>query len=753
MAKRLSRIGGAYFASAVALAAMLATSSTSSAQTTPAPLTDADPAKSASEIVVTAQKRNERLGDVPIAISVVSPALLASTNSRNLSELNGVIPGAFFASSSGGGRTYVTLRGATGLALNTGDEPVAIYVDDVYQARGVTVGMSDFLDIGSVEIVRGPQGTLQGRNATAGAILIRSADPTDVVSGRVTASIADPLEFRGQAAVSGPLGEGLKGRLAIGYANERGWAYNTATRNHDGGGRSIQGRATLVYDGDSPFSLRLVADATKLDNNPALFRYGATTFSPLTTGPLVPAGTATPNTPLPAAQRDEIFNQNRISVSPGTNTTVKTYGTSLKMGYDFGGAELISVTGVRRTTAEGINDSDGLDTARQGYNHNDDRSTSYSEEIRLQSTGNKPFSWIIGGYYGYERQFYTDDIYNLRLTTAFDGYTRYTGVIRSRTYSAFADATYAITPQLSVIGGIRRTHDKKDINAKFIAYNLTANTQATTILTPNGVGKPAVNTWDDTSYRAKLVYRPTPGVMLYGGYSRGFRAGGYNPFANQGPYNPEINKSLEVGAKADLFDRKLNLSMAAFRNRYSNLQLRAGVPSGGAIVTNAADSTIKGLEVEAYARPTDHLRLTATAAFTDARFVSFPTARNTLDQPTDATGNRLPRTPKSQFYLAAENDFPVSDSLVVTAEANYRWRSKIFFYFTNQNDQPWQGPTAGELGARIALHPDDRAWNLALYGTNLTNTRSISSSGITFSYNEVGLNKPRVIGISGEVRF
>lgn len=743
-----ARTSGIAVASAMMIAANLAYAQE--------PVADDNPsASNAPEIVVTAQKRNERLGDVPIAISVVSPALLTSTNSRNLSELNGVIPGALFASSSGGGRTYVTLRGATGLALNTGDEPVAIYVDEIYQSRGVTVGMSDFLDIGSIEIVRGPQGTLQGRNATAGAILIRSAEPTDVVSGKFTASIADPLEFRAQGAVSGPIGSsGLKARLAVGYANERGWAYNTALKNHDGGGRSVQGRATLAYDNDSPFSFKIVATGTRFKNNPALFRYGATNFSALPTGPLVPAGTATPNTPLPQAQYDEIFKRNRISVSPGTDTTVTARGVSGRMAYDLGGAEIISVTGYNTTRAEGTNDSDGLSTQpRNGFNHNDDRSRSFSEELRLQSNGSGPFSWIIGGYYGYERQHYTDDIYNLMFTTPTNGFTRFDGVIRSRTYSAFADATFAITPQLSVIGGIRRTHDKKDIDARIIAFNLTANTQTTTILTPNGAGQPSVNTWDDTSYRGKVVFRPTEGVMLYGGYSKGFRAGGYNPFANQAPYNPEINKSFEVGAKADLFNRRLNLSLAAFRNRYSNLQLRAGVPTGGAIITNAADSTIKGLEIEVYARPTPTLSLTATAAFTDAKFVSFPTARDTLDRPTDATGNRLPRTPKSQFYIAAENDFPIGGDLVLTAEANYRWRSKIFFYFTNQTDIPWQGPAAGEVGARIALHPENRAWTIALYGTNLNNDRSIGSSGITFSYNEVGLNKPRVIGLSGEVRF
>src|ERR1700688_2447309 len=144
------------------------------------------------EIVVTAQKRSERLVDVPISISVVSPDTLASTNSKNLNELSGAVPGIQFNGNGGGGRTYLSLRGTTGSALNTGDEPVAIYLDDVYLARGVTINGQDLLDVDSIEVVRGPQGTLQGRNATAGAILMHSADPTAAPQPYVPATAHDP---------------------------------------------------------------------------------------------------------------------------------------------------------------------------------------------------------------------------------------------------------------------------------------------------------------------------------------------------------------------------------------------------------------------------------------------------------------------------------------------------------------------------------------------------------------------------------
>lgn len=698
------------------------------------------------EIVVTAQKRNERLQDVPISITVVSPELLESTNARNFAELQGVVPGVFFHGNSGGGRTFITLRGATGLALNTGDEPVAIYMDDIYVARGVTVGMSDLLDMGGIEIVRGPQGTLQGRNATAGAILIRSADPTDELSGFVNVSLADPLEFRAQGAISGALGEGLSARVAAGYVNDRGWAYNPVIDDHIGGAESFQSRAVVRYEAGD-FNARIVGDYSWTNNQPAIFRYANTNFSPLPTGALVPAGTATPNAPLTAADRKAIFEDNIIALAPGTDTTVRGGGISAKMEYGFGGVDLISVTGWRRSIAGGINDSDGLATARMGYNENYTNSSQISQELRLQSSGSRRFSWILGLYFFDENIYYNDDIYNLRFSLPTNGVTKYRGNLFTTSYAAFADATFKLTEQFHIIGGIRYTHDDKKLDAVIQPTNLDTNVTTTTIYSP-----PA-ETWTDTSYRAKLVYQPSRDLMFFAGYGRGFRAGGYNPFAVQPSYQPEINKSWEVGAKGSTADRALSFSFAAFLSDYSNLQLRAGVPTGGAIITNAAEARIKGVELELVGRPGPMTRLTGNLAYTDASFTSFPTARDTLDRPVDATGNKLPRTPEWQFFVQAEQDFAISGDLLLTAEANYRWRDKIYFFFTDQNVQPWQDPANGELGARLTVKPDDERWSLSLFATNLTNARIINTAAVTFSYPQVGLNKPRVVGASAAFKF
>jgi iron complex outermembrane receptor protein len=697
------------------------------------------------EIVVTAQKRSERLVDVPISISVVTPETLSSTNSKNLNELSGAIPGIQFNGNGGGGRTYISLRGTTGSALNTGDEPVAIYMDDVYLARGVTIGAEDLLDVGAIEIVRGPQGTLQGRNATAGAILMRSADPTPKPEGYITATAQNDSQFRTQGAISGPLGNGFEGRLAAGYVSSRGWGNNLFDNTYVGGDWSAQIRGILKYSGDSPLTARIVVDYASVTNQPALFRNAATNFSPLPTGPLVV--TPTPTVPLPPAQRTAIYDDNNYSLDPNTRTTVNSDGLSAKLAYAFPSMDLMSITGYRRTSAFGTNNSAGLATPpRLGYNHNDDSSSEVSQEIRLQSPAKQRLSWIVGLYYFHEDQDYSDDIFNLRFSTPTSTGSLYHGNQTTTSYAAFGDSTLSVTDNLQLIGGVRYTRDTKHLNGGIAVTNFDTN------LVTNTPYLPPTSTWSDTTYRAKLVYHPMRDLMFFAGYGTGFRAGGYNDFAVQAPFAPEKNDSYEAGVKGDFLERKLSFSLTGYHNKYTNLQLRAGVPSGGAIITNAADSNINGFEMEMTASPFANARFAANTSYTDAKFASFPHAVDVFNNFVDASGNVLPNAPKWQFFLSAAQDFPLKNGWMLTADANYRWRDTIYFYFTNQDAATERDGPGGSFNARLSLKPND-TWTFAAFGTNLTNARIVTTDVITFSYPEVGLNQPRSYGAMVEAHF
>jgi iron complex outermembrane receptor protein len=700
------------------------------------------------EVVVTAQKRKERLLDVPISITVVSKQLMNNTNAKNLTELSGAVPGVQFNGNGGGGRTYLSLRGTTGSALNTGDEPVAIYLDDVYLARGVAIGATDLVDLGSIEVDRGPQGTLQGRNSTAGAILITSADPTPTPQGYIDAQVQDPLEARVQGAISGPLGDGWEGRLATGFVDSQGWGKNTFDNSRVGIDKSGQIRGVLTYHSASPLSARIAVDYSSISNVAALFRGAETTFSPLATGPLVTA--ATPTVPLTAAEHDAIYNHNDYSLNPNTHTTVNTDGVAAKLQYAFTGMDLISVTGARQLHTFGQNNSGGLGAGtgtRIGYNNNDDRSNEFTQEVRLQSAGKTRFSWILGAYYFYEDQDYADTIYNKKFSTPTSTASRYAGNQKTNSYAAFADGTFNITDQLQLIGGVRGTEDKKLLDGGIHVTNLG------TLVVTNTPYLPPESTWSATTYRVKLVYHPVTNLMLFVGYGTGFRAGGYNDFAVQPAFAPETNKSLEGGVKGDVFDRKLSFSLTAYRNLYDNLQLRAGVPSGGAIITNAANSEIKGFEFEMNARPLDHTRLSFNTSYTDAKFISFPKAVDLFNNFVNASGNTLPNAPKLQFFVSVDQDWELSNGWMLTADANYRWRDKIYYYFTNQTDATMSDKPGGSLNARLSLKSPDDLWTFAAFGSNLTNARIVTTDVITFSYPELGLNAPLSFGVSVERRF
>ncbi len=736
--------GRALFASC-SLAALLACGLSATPAAAAATSDSSAAAATVEEVVVTAQKRQERLQDVPISISVITPQVMATTNAKNLTELSGAVPGVQFNGNGGGGRTYLSMRGTTGSALNTGDEPVAIYMDDVYLARGVAIGAQDLLDIGAIEVVRGPQGTLQGRNATAGAILLRSADPTNTFEGYVDAEAKNTAEYRVQAAVSGPLGNGFAGRLAAGGVDARGWAKNDFDGSHIAGGQSGQVRGVLAYAGDGPLTARISADFAVVSNQPALFRNAATTLSALATGPAVPV--ATPNVPLNPQQKSAIYDDNHYSLDPGTHTTLDAGGGSAKLTYALGWADLISVSGYRKTHVFGQNNSSGLSTPpRMGYNNNDDRSEELSEELRLQSHGDTRLSWILGLYYFNEDQNYGDTIYNLKFSTPTSTASFYHGNQKTDSYAAFADATLKVTDQVQLIAGVRYSDDKKRLNSGIRVTNTVTGVVTNTPY----VGEAS---WDDTTYRVKAVYHPTSDLMLFVGYGTGFRAGGYNDFAVQPPFAPETNESLEAGAKGEFLEHRLSLSFTAYRNEYKNLQLRAGVPTGGAIITNAGDSEIKGFEFELNARPFEHTRISANTSYTDAVFKRFPRAVDIFNNFVDATGNKLPNAPKWQAFVSVGQEFPLKNGWTATAEANYRWRDTIFFYFTNQTATPWYDGPGGTLGARVALHSPDDKWTLAAFGTNLANARIVQTDVVTFSYPEVSLNEPRVFGVSVNRKF
>lgn len=717
------------------------------AQTAPQPANNPpaamDQATTVDEIIVTAQKRDERLQDVPISITAVNGETLVRSGAKNMTELQGVVPGLYVSTNSGYGGAPISIRGTAGTNSTLLDDPVAVYVNGVYQSSG-TFGGSALFDIGSIQVVRGPQGTLQGRNATAGALLIESANPGSSLGGYLRTAYADPSEVRAEGAIGGPVSDTLGARLAVSYYDEEGWGENTFDGRPIGGGRGLSARSTLRWQPTADFDARLVVSHLYAYAKPALARYAATAFNPSPTGPLVLPGTATPTTPLTSAQLRALEDDNYALNRPTFNRT-STDSLALNLNWNLGSVDLVSVTGYDRIDAQGASDSDGLPrTDREGFNTGALPAEDFSQELRVQSDGVEPFSWILGAYYSLADQDMDFLIHNLQLTVADRRTTRFVAHQETRSYAGFADATFRITPEIAIIGGARYTRETKDFSFDRTIYNF--DTGAT--IAPLFQYRPDQAEFTNTSYRVKATYEPTSDLLFYVSYSTGFKSGGFNAFGADAAFDPEELKSLEIGIKADLLDRRATVAMAAYSNQYDNLQVRVGVPAGGIAITNAADSKIDGFEFEGTVRPIPGLSFTGNIAYTNARFSSFPLARNLLDQgPFDASGNRLPRTPEWQYYLQGSYAPELTDNVTGLFEVSYRWRDRIYLYQTDQTSPTVQGEPLGELGMRAGVTLESSQITITAFGTNLTDDRSASGANITFSYPNVSFNKPRTIGI------
>lgn len=700
---------------------------------------DSDPDAGLQEIVVTAQKRQENLTQVPISISVVTPEALQATAAKNLTQLQGVVPGVTFQGDRSYGGTNIAMRGTSGATTPLQDDPVAVYVDGVYVPPSY-FGVTSLSDIGSIEIVRGPQGTLQGRNATAGAILVHTADPQSTFGGYAHVSGADPEQFRAEVALTGPLAPDLSGRVSVDRIYDRGWAHNGFNDTYLGGSSSTLVRGVLLWN-PNRFRARLGLSYLKYTTREALAAWANNDIHP--TGQAITQ--PHPGNPLTDAQRDAIEDGHFYQDLPSGYTMEAATG-SLELSYDFDDMQLVSVSGANRYSTNGTTDSSGLALLpRAGYNVGMLNNNFLSEELRLQSSGKGPFKWLFGGYVSKSNSGFNFDIYNLQFTVPTNGLSAFSAKQGNPSAAGFLDLSYNILPKLSIGGGVRYTNESKTFRNSFASISQPSGI---TVVGPLYFNPPK-KTWTDTSYRGIVNYTPTDDSLVYASYSKGFKSGGFNAFTvgHSDPYNPETLKSVEVGAKADLLDRRVHLGAATYRNSYENLQVSSGVPSGGVVINNAGKATIKGVELEAKARVIDHWTLEINGAFTDGVYDTFANTPNIFGVLVNASGHNVTSTPRWQYFTQATYDFELGSQWTGLAQLNWRWRDKLYFSATDQNVANFQSDKDGELGARLRFEQTSWQFWAAVYGVNLNDKRVTTSEALAFSNPLVSLNRPRTIGL------
>lgn len=687
------------------------------------------------EILVTAQRRQERVQDIPVAVTAIGSQQIERSGIASLENIAPRVP-SFYFGSFGAARPQLYIRGIGTRSFDPGSESsVGVFADDVYLGRS-SGSFGAMKDIDRIEVLRGPQGTLYGRNTIGGAINVISKAPTSELSGRFEGGISNFGGYNLLGALGGPIaGEAVMFRLAAWHEERDGYVTNTRTGNRFQGVDNTGARARLTLVPAEPLRIDLTAEFMKDGNKAAFGGFNQGTFGAADSVFFRGSGTPVTSTDL---------RRGSLSFDPFLDREVKAFIGRIE--YDAGAATITSISALRKLDISDGRDLEGssLDILDQSSVEN---SKQFTQELRIASTPDGSLSanglvdWIIGGFYYNDTSKRTDS-FRVGLNSAVRAAagTPATDVALSdykiESWAVFGQATFHISDKLDLTVGGRYSHDSKRA------------TQAGTTTDAAPIIAAAFTTTNQATYksfdpRVVLAYKITPDANVYASFSTGFKSGGfqYVPFSKGQAdvlFAPEDIKAYEIGFKTEWLDRTLRVNGAAYYYDYKNLQIsRIILPAGSAapvsLISNAASSTIKGVDLEVTMRPSRNFEVNIAYGYLDAKYDKY-----VFNATTDFSGTRMVRAPEHSINVGAEWRMPVWGDGEFSLRADYALTGDFFH-------EPGQGNLA--FGTGIPLTAEDgyglldlRAsltknnWTLTAYATNLGDTkyrRTINALGNT----------------------
>lgn len=727
-----------------------------------------------SDIVVTARKRAERLFDVPVAVSALGSQDLERYASSSMSKVAETTPGLNIgARTAGGAGAGISIRGVGTDGSNVGiPQSVSISIDGVQTSRGRALWGSYF-DLQQVEVMKGPQALFFGKNSPAGVVALTSKGPTETLE----ASLGVGYEFNADeviadAAISGPIAPGLGARVAVRVRDMKGYVYNDARQISTGmaapynvlpgadprsGEREYAGRLTLAFDDGGPFSATFKLTGNHYKDDGAVYPLELIycggnfpqSFNTLLLGTPhnEPVGDCKANWRTASSDPAKaILSGYKHGLVDGGQqySDVKTIVTSLSMNYDITeNISITSTTGYYDLNSRVLMNNDWTSFATIAFTEAE-KSWQFSQELRLQSDFDTPFNFMVGGYFErsnvhFDGSGILDQLPADPVTGKYQTIDKL-AVERGKAYSVFAQATYDLTPELELSGGARYTHETK---RGYLANTFSnASVAFVPVFFPVKT-VPAFNESNNVSPEVTLTYRPNPGLMVYGAFKTGYKAGGLNLSqvvtagltSDAASFNKETAVGFEGGIRAKLLDNRATVQLTVYRYKYEDLQVSAYVPQLQTyVVSNAAASRNYGVEFEGSYRVNDLLTLRTSAAYNHSRFLDFPNAAcyggQTLAQGCTATGQDLTGRPTlSAPDLVATGGFdfeaPVAGSYRFGLSGDVYYSSDYYFIQT-QSPFAKQGDFA-RFSASMRFSPEDKSWELSLIGRNLTNKKVLVS--------------------------
>jgi len=655
-------------------------------------------------IVVTAQRREQSLQDVPVAVSAFSAQQLKNNNVETIQDLALRTPGLTVGAADPIQNNF-SLRGigtANGISQNAGgDGSVVVFVDGVYAGRGGTLDL-DVLDLERVEVLRGPQGTLFGKNAIGGLIQFVSRQPTQARSLHIEATAGNYDKYNLVLRGNVPLSDKVFLSGGISHKQRDGYEFNETTGNDVNTQDMTTARAALRFLPSDQFDITLRADVSTQDQvgNPR-----DNICNEAFNGGVHCVGVNPDPRVVNAYTDGQIFRQ------------IASY--SGEISWDTGAGTLTSLTALRdvkykfRTPffSNPVNPPTQIESTDFGR----EDATQFSQEFRYA------FDALDDRLQGQVGLYYLDeDIDRVQgqiqdfPAPSLTGTAIYPQSVTASSFAVFGQFDYDLTDTLTATVGARMTWEEKE--GRFAGMKVSGPGLPPPLGTLEGYDVNASEAWDAFTPRFALNWQVTDTAMVYASAARGYKSGGFQGLSGTAagastPYDPEFAWGYELGAKTEWFQRRLTLNAALFQTDYEDLQISQLVPLCCVVVSNAAEAEIRGLEVEFVGRVSEAFRIDGSYSYLDTEFVEYEIPGS------DYTGNELPRSPAGKYNIGAQFETPVGGWHAL-ARLDYSWVDDAYFEASNVSSQAW--PAHDNLDARLTLTLPDERWQVSFWGKNLT---------------------------------
>jgi iron complex outermembrane receptor protein len=689
------------------------------------------------EVVVTARKRDEAFLNVPIAVNAFTEQAIASAGIQKPGDFIALVPNMTLVETQNAGNAFIVVRGIS--QARNSEPAVAVLVDGVLETNPAQFNQELF-DIRQIEVLKGPQGALYGRNAIGGAIIIRTKDPADQFEGAVKLGYGNGNAKRAQVAASGPAGssETLKYRASFSYYNTDGYIDNSYLQQKADPSRDYSGRLRLLWKPNDALTGDLRVSADRLETRALYFVIPradeANPFSSFFT----PADANDTHSPIqlnnPGENNRDLFNTSLkldFNTSYGTLTSISAYDKTKEIltgdAYDFR-PPATSIYNV--FYGHDLTQSQFLDVK------------SFSQELRFTSTVGQHFSWIAGAYYVHTDRYIStgnmvdtgQGVYPVYRSPSTDprnpqvdatgqplpGATFLADSQSNDAWAVFADGTFEFNPQWELDAAIRYDEDRRK------------NTTETPQPFLDQLGDPSnpqsglvrTHTWSKAQPKATLRYKPTEEVTLYGGWSRGFRSGGFNQtgvgYVAHSVANPpvlgvndlfagEVADTWEVGVKSQFLERRLNAGLALFRTKSSNGYFFVFLPANSTQNLGNLDATYKGAELELNAKVTDRFDLYANFGYTDSQITR-------MEDPS-VIGNQAPLVSKTTLNAGGQYRQPLRNGMNATLRLDYQQIGRTWWEPYNLTSRD----PVNLLDLRLGL--EDKNWSVVAWSKNLTDAK------------------------------